>query len=61
MADTVEIEAEIQPDTLSDAHLVLIDGSGFIFRAFHALPPLNRADGTPINAVLRLLQHVGAS
>ncbi len=32
--------------------LYLIDGSGFIFRAFHALPPLTRADGTPVNAVL---------
>src|SRR4051812_26089667 len=32
--------------------LFLIDGSGFIFRAFHALPPLTRADGTPVNAVL---------
>ena len=33
------------------AHLVLIDGSGFIFRAFHALPPMTRADGVPVNAV----------
>ncbi|HEY2131987.1 MAG TPA: DNA polymerase I [Acetobacteraceae bacterium] len=32
-------------------HLILIDGSGFIFRAFHALPPMNRPDGTPVNAV----------
>jgi DNA polymerase-1 len=32
-------------------HLVLIDGSGYIFRAFHALPPMTRADGTPVNAV----------
>ncbi len=32
-------------------HLILIDGSGFIFRAFHALPPMARADGTPVNAV----------
>jgi DNA polymerase-1 len=32
--------------------LFLIDGSGYIFRAFHALPPLSREDGTPINAVL---------
>ena len=32
--------------------LYLIDGSGYIFRAFHALPPLTREDGTPINAVL---------
>lgn len=31
--------------------LYLIDGSGFIFRAFHALPPMTRSDGTPVNAV----------
>ena len=31
--------------------LVLIDGSAYIFRAFHALPPMNRKDGTPVNAV----------
>lgn len=32
--------------------LYLIDGSGFIFRAYHALPPLKRSDGTPVGAVL---------
>ena len=32
-------------------HLILIDGSGFIFRAFHALPPMTRPDGVPVNAV----------
>lgn len=31
--------------------LCLIDGSGYIFRAFYALPPMNRPDGTPTNAV----------
>ncbi len=48
--------------------LVLIDGSGFIFRAFHALPPMTRPDGTPVNAVFgfcnmlaRLLrEHTGS-
>ncbi len=30
----------------------LIDGSGFIFRAFYAMPPLTRPDGTPVGAVL---------
>ncbi len=35
-----------------DNHLYLIDASGFIFRAYHALPSLTRADGTPIGAVL---------
>ncbi len=29
----------------------LVDGSGYIFRAFHALPPMTRPDGTPVNAV----------
>ena len=33
-------------------HVFLIDGSGFIFRAYHALPPtMKRADGTLVNAV----------
>jgi len=32
-------------------HLLLIDGSGYIFRAYHALPPMTRPDGTPVNAV----------
>ena len=36
---------------VAESHLVLIDGSGFIFRAFHALPPMTRQDGTPVNAV----------
>ena len=36
----------------SGRHVCLVDGSGFLFRAFHALPPLTRADGTPVNAVL---------
>ena len=31
--------------------LLLVDGSGYIFRAFHALPPMTRPDGTPVNAV----------
>ena len=46
---------------------MLIDGSGFIFRAYHALPPMTRPDGTPVNAVFGfsnmlaklLREHVG--
>ena len=35
-----------------DSHLYLIDASAYIFRAFHALPPLSRAsDGLPVGAV----------
>ncbi len=31
--------------------LHLVDGSGYIFRAYHALPPMTRPDGTPVNAI----------
>ena len=31
--------------------LILVDGSGYIFRAYHAIRPLSRSDGTPVNAV----------
>src|ERR1041384_5587770 len=33
-------------------HLYLVDGSGYLFRAYHALPPLTRkSDGLPTGAV----------
>ena len=39
-------------NTVNKKSLTLVDGSGFIFRAYYALPPLTRNDGTPINAVM---------
>jgi DNA polymerase-1 len=50
MSDTVSQTPN--GNALPERALYLVDGSGFIFRAFHALPPLNRPDGTPVNAVL---------
>jgi DNA polymerase-1 len=59
MTDTLDAA----PETLADipreptqdgpaVRLYLVDGSGFIFRAFHALPPLTRkSDGLPVGAV----------
>jgi DNA polymerase I len=54
--------------TTPPAPLYLIDASGFIFRAFHAIPPMHRQDGTPVNAVygfcsitLKILQEMHAS
>lgn len=54
------------PVTDTAKTLYLIDGHGFIFRAFHALPPLTRPDGTPVGAVmgfcniiLRVLEEAG--
>ncbi len=40
------------PPISAGDHLVLVDGSGYIFRAYHALPPLTRkSDGLPVGAV----------
>ena len=41
----------VQRPVDASSHVYLIDGSGYIFRAYHALPPLTRSDGTPVGAV----------
>lgn len=43
---------------MSKPHLTLIDGSGFIFRAFHALPPLTSPQGVPVGAVYGFVNMV---
>lgn len=35
----------------TDAPLVLVDGSSYLFRAFHALPPLTNSQGEPTGAI----------
>ena len=54
----IEAEADAVPsatqaaDPSAPMRLYLVDGSGYIFRAFHALPPLTRkSDGLPVGAV----------
>jgi DNA polymerase-1 len=43
-------------------HLHLIDGSAFIFRAYHALPPLTRkSDGLPVGAVAGFVNMIWKS
>src|ERR1043166_6811928 len=54
MADDQAQAASLSPSKPIDAtpRLYLIDGSGYIFRAYHALPPLTRpSDGLPVGAV----------
>jgi DNA polymerase-1 len=47
-AKTVAVKSPAKGD-----HVFLVDGSSYIFRAYHALPPLNRkSDGLQVNAVL---------
>jgi len=53
------------PKNIIPAHtLILVDGSSFLYRAFHALPPLTNTQGEPTHAVLgvtnmlrKLLEH----
>ncbi len=54
----IDAEAEAARPVLpaEDRHLILVDGSGYIFRAYHALPPMTRPDGTPVNAVFGFAQ-----
>ncbi|MBX6322624.1 MAG: DNA polymerase I, partial [Rhodospirillaceae bacterium] len=59
-------EAAAAPAAGRPRHVYLIDGSGYVFRAFHALPPMTRSDGTPVGAVfgftnmlLKLLTETG--
>ena len=40
---------------MSQAPLVLVDGSSYLYRAFHALPPLATSKGLPTGAVKGVL------
>jgi DNA polymerase-1 len=40
---------------MSAPKLILVDGSGYLYRAFHALPPLSNSKGEPTGAVLGVL------
>ena len=58
MTDAAVLDAEAgqaRPETPPadpPMRLYLVDGSGYIFRAYHALPPLTRkSDGAPVGAV----------
>ncbi len=41
----------LPPVAPGERHLILVDGSGYIFRAYHALPPMTNPQGVPVNAV----------
>src|ERR1700726_2103817 len=40
---------------MTSRKLILVDGSGYLYRAFHALPPLSNSKGEPTGAVLGVL------
>ncbi len=45
----------------SSKRLVLIDGSSYLYRAFHALPPLSNADGEPTGALFGVVNMLRAT
>jgi DNA polymerase-1 len=49
--DTIEAPANPAASTTTTNHLYLVDGSSYIFRAYHRLPPLTNRHGTPAGAV----------
>jgi DNA polymerase-1 len=51
-SDAKPAAAPAAPSLKKGDHVFLVDGSGYIFRAYHALPPINRkSDGLQLNAV----------
>jgi len=49
--ETADAPAPVTEKTATTPHLYLVDGSGYIFRAYHRLPPLTNRHGTPAGAV----------
>ena len=40
---------------MKNPDLVLVDGSSYLYRAFHAMPPLTTSDGQPVGALRGIL------
>ena len=51
MVEAASVKTVPAAERATPRRLYLVDGSGYIFRAFHALPMMTRGDGTPVNAV----------
>src|SRR5437868_1098573 len=49
--ETTEAPATAAPSPATANHLYLVDGSSYIFRAYHRLPPLTNRHGQPAGAV----------
>lgn len=66
-AENTAETTETSTDTQYKGQVYLVDGSGFIFRAYHSLPPLTNPEGTPVGAVygftnmlLKLIEDIEA-
>lgn len=53
--DAVRTQYSVKMKHRSDKPLVVVDGSSYLFRAFHALPPLSNSRGEPTGAIYGVL------
>jgi DNA polymerase-1 len=44
-------QTQPRPEPIRRERLILVDGSSFLFRAYHAVPPLTNPNGEPTNAI----------
>lgn len=51
MTANIQANPAAHPMPVHGKRLYLVDGSGYIFRAYHSLPPLTNPEGTPVGAV----------
>jgi DNA polymerase I len=58
LAEAVAAPEAVPVTPPGERHLILVDGSGYIFRAFHALPPMTNPQGVPVNAVYGFTQMI---
>ena len=58
LAEAVAAAEAVPVTPPGEKHLILVDGSGYIFRAFHALPPMTDPQGVPVNAVFGFTQMI---
>ncbi|MDO9169473.1 MAG: DNA polymerase I [Methylobacter sp.] len=47
----MSLQTQAHPEPSQRKRLILVDGSSFLFRAYHAIPPLTNANGEPTNAI----------
>lgn len=58
LAEAAAAPEAVPVTSAGERHLILVDGSGYIFRAFHALPPMSNPQGVPVNAVFGFTQLI---
>jgi len=51
--------SSVLPNFNPNSPLILVDGSSYLFRAFHAMPPLTNSEGHPTGAIFGVINMIG--